>query len=86
MLPKKSPANSSANAASKAVPGTVAGHSPDLVTKAVIAHDCGVTERTVEHWVRERKIPCVRLGHRTVRYRLADVRRALAKRTVKEIS
>ena len=59
---------------------------PDLVTKEVIARDSGVSPRTVEWWVRTRKIPYVKAGHRTIRFRLADVRKALAKRTVKEVS
>jgi excisionase family DNA binding protein len=86
MIPKKSPADSSANAARKAISDPAAGHSPDLVTKSVVARDCSVTPRTIETWVRFKKIPCVRIGHRTVRFRLADVRKALAKRTVKEVS
>jgi excisionase family DNA binding protein len=72
-------------AATKAAPDPVE-HIPDLVPKAIVAHDCGVTPRTIEWWVRTRKIPCVRIGHRTIRFRLADVRRALAKLTVKEVS
>jgi excisionase family DNA binding protein len=59
---------------------------PDLVDKYVIAHDCGVSPRTIENWVAQRKIPFLELGHRTIRFRLADVRRALSRKTVKEIS
>jgi excisionase family DNA binding protein len=59
---------------------------PDLVDKYVVAHDCGVSPRTIENWVAQRKIPFLELGHRTIRFRLADVRHALDRKTVKEIS
>jgi excisionase family DNA binding protein len=59
---------------------------PDLVDKYVVAHDCGVSPRTIENWVAQRKIPFRRIGHRTIRFRLADVRRALDRKIVKEIS
>ena len=41
--------------------------------------------RAVDELVRRRKIPVVRLGHRTVRFSWPEVRAALDKLTVKEV-
>lgn len=57
-----------------------------LVTKKVVAADLGVGLRTLEKWIAERRIPFIRIGHRTLRFRLDDVRRAIARRQTKEIS
>jgi excisionase family DNA binding protein len=62
-----------------------ASQAPDLVTKDVVARDCGVCNRTIESWVAQRRIPFVRLGHRTLRFRLADVRRAISRWATKEV-
>ena len=41
--------------------------------------------RSVDELVRKRRIPVIRLGHRTVRFSLAKVRAALEKLTIQEI-
>jgi len=43
----------------------------------------GFTQRTVNRLRRERRIPFVRIGYRTLRYSLDDVIAALHKRTIK---
>ncbi len=43
----------------------------------------GFTERTVNRLRRERRIPVVRIGYRTLRYDLEEVVAALHKRTIK---
>ena len=59
---------------------------PPLVTKQEVARDLGVGCRTIEKWVAERRIPFIRAGHRTLRFNLNDVRRALRLHwTVKEV-
>jgi excisionase family DNA binding protein len=59
---------------------------PPLITKAELAKDLRVGCRTIESWVADRKIPFVRMGHRTLRFCLDDVRRALRLRwTTKEV-
>src|SRR5262245_6110895 len=46
-----------------------------LVTSKEIAPVLGITHpKTVERWVRERSLPCVRIG-RNLRFRLGDVLR-----------
>lgn len=51
-----------------------------LMTSKEIAPYIGVTHpKTVERWVREKGLPCVRLG-RNLRFRLGDVLRWLAQR------
>lgn len=47
----------------------------DLVTSRVVAARFGVTVTTVRRWVRENRIPYVRLSRRTVRFRLLDIER-----------
>jgi len=57
-----------------------------LISKQALARDLGVGCRTIEAWVAERKIPFIRLGHRTLRFNLDDVRRALRRHwTVREV-
>jgi excisionase family DNA binding protein len=65
---------------------TFSATEPPLITKAELARDLGVGQRTIESWVADRKIPFVRMGHRTLRFCLDDVRRALRLRwTTKEL-
>jgi excisionase family DNA binding protein len=59
---------------------------PPLITKQELAQDLGVSCRTIEAWIAERRVPYVKLGHRTLRFCLDDVRRALRLHwTVKEV-
>jgi excisionase family DNA binding protein len=59
---------------------------PPLITKELLAKDLKVSCRTVELWVSQRRIPFIKLGHRTLRFSLDDVRRALRQHwTVKEV-
>jgi excisionase family DNA binding protein len=68
------------------VPPELSEPEPPLVTKEELAKDLHVGCRTIEAWVAERRIPYIRMGHRTLRFSLADVRRALRLRwTVKEV-
>jgi hypothetical protein len=55
-----------------------------LQTEAEIAAALGESERTVRSLRHAGVIPAVVLGHRTVRYKLGDVIKALEKRTVRE--
>jgi hypothetical protein len=57
-----------------------------LQTEAEIAAALGETERTIRTWRHGGIIPSTVLGHRTVRYRLNDVIKALERRTVKEVA
>jgi excisionase family DNA binding protein len=57
-----------------------------LPGKADIARYCGVTRRTVDRWIAERKLPYLKFGYRTVRFRWSDVNRALDRLQVKEVS
>ena len=56
-----------------------------LKTEAEIAAVLGEKERTIRTWRHAGIIPAIVLGHRTVRFRLADVMRALERRTVREV-
>jgi excisionase family DNA binding protein len=49
----------------------------ELVTPADLARRFGVTIETVRGWVREGRVPYLRPSRRVVRFRLADVERAI---------
>lgn len=57
-----------------------------LVTKRAVARDNCVSVRTVEHWIKEKRIPVVRLSPRCVRLHLGRVRAALRRFEVKEVT
>ena len=57
-----------------------------LQTEAEIAAALGESERTIRTWRQAGVIPAVVLGHRTVRFKLDTVLKALAKREVKEVA
>lgn len=68
------------------VPPALSDLEPPLITKQELAKDLRVGCRTIETWVAERRIPVVKLGFRTQRFSLHDVRRALRLHwTVKEV-
>lgn len=50
-----------------------------LLTAAELAKALKVSRRTIGNFTKSRRIPCLRLGRRCVRYDLAKVREALAK-------
>jgi excisionase family DNA binding protein len=52
----------------------------EYITKAEFAERMTVTPRTVEHWMRLRKVPYEKIG-RTVRFHWGDVRAHLARRS-----
>ena len=51
--------------------------SKKYLTKTELAHELGLTKRGVEELMRRRKIPFFAIGHRTVRFVLAEVEKAL---------
>jgi hypothetical protein len=57
-----------------------------LVKKPVVARAASTSVRTVDNWIRQRKIPIVRISKRCVRFRLCDVFAALEKFKVKEVT
>jgi excisionase family DNA binding protein len=59
---------------------------PRPMTKAELAEFLGVSPRTVDNYVSARRIPFIKLGPRLVRFRLADVERALKRYTISEVS
>jgi excisionase family DNA binding protein len=55
------------------------------ITKIELAEFLSVSLRTVDGYVSSRRIPYIKLG-RSVRFRLADVERALKRYTIEEVS
>ncbi len=56
-----------------------------LVKKTAVARAASVSCRTVENWMRQKRIPFVRLSSRCVRFHLLSVLAALRKFEVREI-
>ena len=57
-----------------------------LLTKKDLAKQCQVSTRTLEDWVKRRKIPALYLSKRCIRFRADQVMEALAKLERKAIS
>jgi len=57
---------------------------PRPMTKAELANFLNVSARTVDNYISSRRIPYIKIG-RLVRFRLADVERALKRFTVEEV-
>lgn len=68
----------------KALPFGQNDNPPYLLTAAELAAKIGLPERTVLWLTQRRKIPRVKLGHRTVRYRLDAVQKAIARLEINE--
>lgn len=51
---------------------------PQLVATDEVARRFGVSVPTVRRWVRERRIPCIRVSRRVIRFDLAAVEEAAA--------
>ena len=57
-----------------------------LVDTAALARILGLNRRTIEGWIRKRKLPFIRVGKRCVRFKLRDVFRTLEDRyTIREV-
>jgi hypothetical protein len=61
-----------------------AGQPPALVRKQDVADAASVSPRSVDNWMRQRRIPFVRLSARCVRFHLPSVIAALRKFEVRE--
>jgi excisionase family DNA binding protein len=55
----------------------------ELLTREELARALGETPRTILRWRQKGLIPCLKLGHRSIRFRLDSVLAALDKRQVK---
>jgi len=55
-----------------------------LLTKRELAAALNVSERTIDNWLAQRKIPRLRLSERLTRFNLCRVEAALARYEIKE--
>jgi excisionase family DNA binding protein len=72
-----------------ALGNTAAGAPPvtkQLLSKPELAGLLGVSERTIENWTAERRIPRLRLSARLTRFSLPKVEAALARYEIKEVA
>jgi excisionase family DNA binding protein len=56
------------------------------ITKDELGEFLKVSQRTVDSWIAKRKVPFIRISPRMIRFKLADVEKALSRYTVKEVS
>jgi len=56
-----------------------------LLTKREIAAILNVSSRTIDNWIREKRIPFLRLSPRLLRFDLRTIQRALEKYEIKEV-
>jgi len=56
-----------------------------LLSKRELAHSLGVSPRTIENWLAEKRIPRLRLSSRLTRFSLPKVEAALARYEVREV-
>jgi excisionase family DNA binding protein len=66
-------------------PDAAAGIAKRLLSKRELAAVLGISERTIENWLAERRIPRLRLSARLTRFNLPKVEAALARYEVKEV-
>jgi hypothetical protein len=69
---------------SKQESNSASGNDAGLVNKRVVAQATSASTRSVDNWIRERKIPVVRISKRCVRFHLPSVLATLRKFEVKE--
>ena len=53
--------------------GHDAGEAPRLITTSELARCLGVTSDTIRKWAKEGRIPCLRVGQKTLRFDAAAV-------------
>jgi excisionase family DNA binding protein len=56
-----------------------------LPDRKAIAQRYGISTRTVDRWIAEKRIPHLKLGARTVRFKWPDVEAALSRFKIQEI-
>ena len=57
-----------------------------LVNTTTMAKMAGVSNRTLQAWVKERRVPAIKLGKRCIRFDPPRVLAALRKFTIREVS
>jgi excisionase family DNA binding protein len=66
-------------------PDAAAGIAKRLLSKRELAVILGVSRRTIENWLAEKRIPRLRLSPRLTRFSLPKVEAALARYEIKEV-
>ena len=56
-----------------------------LLSKRELAAVLNVGQRTIDNWLAQKRIPCLRLSNRLTRFNLARVEAALARYEIKEV-
>jgi hypothetical protein len=56
-----------------------------MVSKRELAAVCAVSERTIDNWKAQKRIPYLRLSNRLTRFNLPKVQAALDRYEIKEV-
>jgi len=56
-----------------------------LITKKELAKELSVSTRTIDNWVRQKRIPVHRFSSRCIRFKLPKVQSALDKFEIREV-
>ena len=67
------------------ISGSVAAAAKRLLSKRELAAALNVSERTIDNWLAQKRIPRLRLSARLTRFILANVEAALAHYEIKEV-
>ena len=67
------------------ISGSVAAAAKRLLSKRELAAALNVSERTIDNWLAQKRIPRLRLSARLTRFILANVEAALARYEIKEV-
>ena len=66
-------------------PDATAGIPKRLLSKRELAASFGVSQRTIENWLAQKRIPRLQLSARLTRFSLPKVEAALARYEIKEV-
>ena len=75
----------SGSSKTSAFTNAAAGIPKHLLSKRELAAILGVSERTIENWLAEKRIPRLRLSARLTRFSLPKVEAALARYEIREV-
>ena len=74
-----------AGGASKIAAGNIESISKRLLSKKELALALGVSPRSIDNWIAQRRIPFLRLSARLIKFNLARVELSLARYEVREV-
>jgi hypothetical protein len=78
-------ANEVSGTSETSAPGSCAYLGRHFLSKQQLAFSIGVSPRTIDNWMAQRRIPFIRTSARLIRFDLNRVKTALARYEIKEV-